>query len=80
MKPSVRIDYDETGSGKFKVTVGYHEGDTATLMGQTADVIVYVDATGRTLPDSVPEISDAAVAEARRFLQRIVDGKEGREH
>jgi hypothetical protein len=74
MKPrSVRIDYDETNTGKFKVAVCYHEGDDAERLGLSADVIVYVDAEGRTLPDSVPEISALAVATARKFLQKILD-------
>lgn len=71
--PSVRIDYDETGSGQFKVTVEYHEGDTADRLGHSADVVVYVATHGRTLPQSAPEISKTAVFNARQFLQRILD-------
>jgi len=71
--PSVRIDYDETGSGQFKVTVGFHEGDTAERLGQSADIVVYVATHGRSLPQSAPEISATAVATARSFLQRILN-------
>ena len=71
--PSVRIDYDETSSGQFKVTVGYHEGDTADRMGQSANVIVYVPTQGRSLPESKPEVYKTAIAAARRFLQMILD-------
>jgi hypothetical protein len=71
---SVRIDYDDTRSGQFKVTVNYQERDTADRLGQSADVIVYVGADGRTLPDSAPEISALAVAAARKLLQNILAG------
>ena len=71
--PSVRIDYDETGSGHFKVKVGYHEGDTAERLGQSADVVVYVSSYNRSFPESVSEISEAAIADARKFLRRILD-------
>ena len=74
MKPtSVRIDYDETGSGQFKVAVGYHAGDTADRLAESANIVVYVPAQGCSLPQSAPEISKAAVAKARGFLQRILD-------
>ncbi len=73
MKRSGRIDYDETGSGQFRVMISYHEGDTANRLGQAADIVVYVPTQGRSLPQSVPEISETAVAAAREFLQRILD-------
>jgi len=74
MKPiSIRIDYDETHIGQFKVTISYHERDTADRLGLSADVVVYVATDGRTLPQSAPEISDSAVASARKFLQKILD-------
>jgi hypothetical protein len=52
--PSVRIDYDETGSGQFRVAVSYHEGDTADRLGQAADVVVYVPTEGPLLAPVSP--------------------------
>ena len=66
------IDYDETNSGKFRVSVSYHEGDTADRLGESAEVIVYVDVNGRRLPDDVPAISAQAVNQARHLLRRIL--------
>ena len=37
-----RIDYDETNSGKFRVSVSYHEGDAADRLGQSAEIIGYL--------------------------------------
>ena len=77
MKPlSLRIDYDETGRGKFKVKVSYHERDTSERLGQSVDVIVYIPSEGRTLPDAGREISAAAISKAREFLRRILDETE----
>ena len=77
---STRIDYDETGSGKFKATVSYHEGDAADRLGQSADIIVYVAVNGRRLPDDVRAISTEAVNQARRVLRRILDETDERGH
>ena len=62
-----RIDYDETNSGKFRVSVSYHEGDAADRLGQSAEIIVYVDVNGRRLPEDVPAIFTPAVNQARVF-------------
>ena len=74
MKPlALRIDHDETDSGKFKVSVSYHERDASDRWGESADIVVYVDVTGRRLPEALPEISAIAVARARQFLGRILN-------
>jgi hypothetical protein len=77
---STRIDFDETGSGKFRVAVSYHEGDAADRLGQSAEIIVYVDADGRRLPDDVPAISTEAVQRARHFLRSILDETDDKTH
>jgi hypothetical protein len=74
------IDYDETNSGKFRVSVSYHEGDTADSLGESAEVIVYVDVNGRRLPDDAPAISTEAVTQARSLLRRILDETDERGH
>jgi hypothetical protein len=73
MKPlAVRIDYDETDNGKFKVTVSYHERDAPDTLGRSVDIVVYVDAAGRTLPQAASDISAIGVASARKFLEKIL--------
>lgn len=69
---STRIDYDETNSGKFRVSVSFHECDAADRLGQSAEVIVYVDVNGRRIPDDVPAISTQGVNQARYLLKRIL--------
>jgi hypothetical protein len=73
---STRIDYDETGSGKFRAAVSFHEGDAADRLGQSAEIVVYVDVNGRRLPEDVPAISAEAVTQARVLLRRILDETE----
>jgi hypothetical protein len=71
--PSVRINHDDTACGLFKVTVGYHEGDTAASLGKSADLVVYVNTGVGSASRSVPEISETAVSTARSFLRKILD-------
>ena len=69
---ATRVDYDETNSGKFKVSVSYHEGDAPDRLGQSADIVVYVSVNGRRIPEDVPAISTQAVNQARHLLRRIL--------
>jgi hypothetical protein len=73
MKPrTLRIDDDDSDPGRFKVTISYHESDSSKTLGSSAEVVVYAERNGRSLPDSGPEISAAAVEQAHRFLLSIL--------
>lgn len=73
MKPyALRIDNDDSDPIRFKVTVSYHESDSSKRLGRSAEVVVYVERNGRSLPDGGPQVSAAAVEQAQEFLRSIL--------
>ena len=73
MRPySLRVDHDDSDPNRFKVVVSYHERDTSQRLGQSADVVVYVEGNGRSLPESLRDISAEAVERAEQFMRSIL--------
>ena len=68
-----RIDDDDSDPGRYRVSVSFHEGDTPERLGESAEVIVYIERSGRRLPDAALEISAEALTKVRAFLRRVLD-------